>query len=108
MYAMVSVFVLIVLCAWHAIIGTILYIVHLSNDLNPESFWTWLDRYVSFVLIAIYTVSHFALAIWYYCVPMARRREMIILDREYHRMIEKNTSQAKLSVQSNTNEDSIV
>lgn len=107
-YAMMSVFVLIVLCAWHAIIGTILYILHLSSNLNPESYWTWLDRYVSFVLIGIYTISHCALAIWYYYVPMARRREMIDLDRQYHQMIDKNPSETKLSIRSNPNQDSIV
>lgn len=98
MYAMVSVFVLIVLCAWHAIIGMILYIFHLSNGVNPESYWAWFDRYVSFGLIGVYLISHCALIIWYYNVPMARQRQMMELDREYHRMIAKDTSQTKLSI----------
>ena len=104
MYAMVSVFVLIVLCAWHAIIGMILYIFHLSDGVSPGSYWTWLDRYVSFALIGVYIISHCALIIWYYNVPMARRRQMIELDREYHQIIDKG----KLSIRSSANLDSLV
>ncbi len=97
MYAIVSIFVLIILCAWHSIIGSIVYIRNRYDSLSPDSYWTWLDRIVFFTLVGLYIVVHFAMGIWHYCVPIARRRHMKELDKQYRGIVNKNLSQGRLS-----------
>jgi hypothetical protein len=105
----VSIFVLVILCAWHSVIGTIVYIRDRYDYLSPDSYWTWLDRKVFFALVGLYIVVHLAMGIWHYCVPIARRRYMKQLDKRYHEIISENISNDRLSARSsinyNTNSD---
>jgi hypothetical protein len=84
--------VLLILCAWHAIIGTIVYIYDHYDALDPNSRWTWLDRIVFFVLLGLYILIHLVMGIWHWHVPLAKRRYMKILDEQYKQIVEKNKS----------------
>lgn len=91
LYAIVSIFVLIVLCTWHAIIGTLIFIDGHYKELDPNSKWTWLDRRVLIGLGSLYIIVHVAMGMWHYIVPIKRRRRMNELDRRYRQNIQENT-----------------
>ena len=92
LYAIVSIFVLIVLCAWHAIIGTFIFIDGQYQELDPNSKWTWVDRRLFIVLASLYIIIHVAMGIWHYLVPIGQRREMRKLDQRYRKIVQDNLS----------------
>lgn len=88
-YAIVSMAVLLILCAWHAIIGTIVYIRNHYDELDPDSTWTWLDRILFISLLSLYIIIHLIMGIWHWRVPLAKKRSMKILDNHYKQLLEK-------------------
>ena len=102
-YAIVSILVLIVLCAWHSIIGTIIFVNGQYKDLSPDSYWTWLDRKVFCALAALYIAVHLAMGIWHYIVPIGQRKRMRELDQRYRKIVDENISQEKLEERSKLN-----
>ena len=96
LYAIVSIFVLIVLCTWHAIIGTLIFIDGHYKDLDPNSKWTWLDRKVLIGLGSVYIIVHIAMGVWHYIVPIAQRRRMKELDQRYRKLVEENAPEIVL------------
>lgn len=103
MYAIVSIFVLIVLCAWHAIVGTLVFIKGEYKDLSPDSYWTWLDRKVFAFLAGLYIVVHLAMGIWHYMVPIGQRRRMRELDQRYRKIVNESISKEKVDERSSLN-----
>jgi signal transduction histidine kinase len=97
LYAIVSIFVLIVLGTWHSIIGTLIFLDDQYKDLSPHSRWTRLDRYAFIVLVSLYVLVHLGMGVWHYCVPIAQRRRMEEADRRYRLLVEENLSR-KLSL----------
>lgn len=81
-YAIISIIVLVILCIWHAIIGTILFVDARLSTINTNDYYVWVDRIVFFVLFGIYCVFHVAAIIWRYRVPLAYRYRMAEKDRE--------------------------
>ena len=102
-YAIVSIFVLIILCAYHSLIGALIFINGEYNGLNPDSNWTIIDRRVFFVLAGLYIVVHLAMGIWHYYVPIAQRRHMHELDKRHRAIIDEHASKDKLSQRSSLN-----
>lgn len=92
MYAIVSIFVLIVLGSWHSIIGTLIFLDDQYKDLSPQSHWTRLDRYAFICLVSLYVLVHLCMGVWHLCVPIAQRRRMEQLDRRYRTIVEENRS----------------
>ncbi|CAF0795316.1 unnamed protein product [Rotaria sordida] len=86
-YAIISIFMLVLLCIWHAIIATVIFLgsSSLVNTLTPNNIYVRIDRYIFFVFISGYVFFHVVLIIWLMCVPYKRRRDMQTLDREYTR-----------------------
>ena len=106
MYAIVSIFVLVVLCVWHSVIGTIVYIRNHYEALSSDSYWTWLDRIVFFALVGLYMIVHFAIGVWHYRVPIARRRHMKELDKRYRQIVDENISRDRSSTKLSVNHTS--
>jgi hypothetical protein len=76
--------VLLILCAYHAIIGTIVFIHDHYATLDSDSHWTWLDRIVLFTLLGLYLIIHLIMGIWYWHIFVAKRRHMKTLDDRYN------------------------
>lgn len=84
MYAIVSIFMLVVLCVWHSLIATFNFLDPISKSpLVPSDRYVLIDRYVFVALFTMYIGLNIALVVWLYTVPYKRRREMDYLDRQY-------------------------
>ncbi|CAF0969431.1 unnamed protein product [Rotaria sordida] len=86
-YAIISIIMLVLLCVWHSIIATLIFLnsktSSLSRAIVPTNIYVNIDRYVFICLFTIYIIIHILLMIWLIFVPYKRRREMEYLDREY-------------------------
>lgn len=97
-YATISIIILVVLCIWHSIIATIIFLnPTLTKIVEPTNPYVILDRYVFIGLFITYFIIHIALTIWLIYVPYKRRREMTYLDREYaaNKHIQFDTRQSR-------------
>jgi len=86
MYAIVSVIMLVILCIWHSIIASIIFLnpEKLSaKNVEPTNFYVYVDRYMFISMFVFYIFIHILLVVWLIFVPYKRRREMEYLDREY-------------------------
>ncbi|CAF2842061.1 unnamed protein product [Rotaria sp. Silwood2] len=86
-YAIISIIMLVLLCVWHSVIATLIFLnptkASLTRTIVPTHIYVNIDRYVFICLFSIYTIIHILLIIWLIFVPYKRRREMEYLDREY-------------------------
>jgi hypothetical protein len=80
-------FVLIILGAWHAIIGSLIFTFQHSQPITPDTYWLWVDRYVFFVLGFLYIVMHLVFIICHIRGPHKHRQNMIRKDLKYRRQI---------------------
>ncbi|CAF0732300.1 unnamed protein product [Adineta steineri] len=103
LYAIVSIFVLIILCIWHSIIGTLIFIYDEHVNLKSDSYWIWIDRRIFFALVSLYTIVHVAMGIWYYYVPISRKKQMKELDKRYRQIINESVGKDRLSIRSSSN-----
>ncbi|CAF3483453.1 unnamed protein product [Rotaria socialis] len=99
-YAIISIFILILLCVWHAIIGAIIFIENRSSITNSEDRNCWIDRCVFFILFGFYIIMHLGMLLWLYLVPLARRRNMKQKDIQYKEKIHKQLNEVQLLNQS--------
>ena len=86
-YAIISIFILIILCVWHAIIGAIVFIETHESSLTTDNVYVWIDRYLFFTFCALYTLMHICMIIWYYQVPCGCRRKMEEKDMDYRQQL---------------------
>ncbi|CAF1101749.1 unnamed protein product [Rotaria sordida] len=86
-YSIASMFFVIILGVWHAIIGSLLFTYNWQSKLQPSNYWLWIDRYVFFILGGLYIVAHIVLIIWFIIVPFGHRRQMRMKDVAYHKLI---------------------
>jgi len=88
-YAILCIFTLIMLCLWHAILGTVIF--HLIPDfrVTPDMWIAYIDRWVFISAISIFICIHAALLLWLYFVPLKCRREMKKKDFDYRQSIVK-------------------
>lgn len=84
-YAIISIFILVILCIWHAVIAAVTFIESstLSTSLTPDNKFVVIDRYLFIILFVGYILFHVGLLIWLMRVPYKRRRDMRAQDREY-------------------------
>ncbi|CAF1165902.1 unnamed protein product [Adineta steineri] len=82
-YAITSIFILIILCVWHAIIGTIIFIKNHQLTINTDNIYVWIDRYLFFTFSSLYGFMHFCMMIWFYKVPFGFQRRMKQRDIDY-------------------------
>ncbi|CAF1224571.1 unnamed protein product [Adineta steineri] len=103
LYAIVSIFVLIILCIWHSIIGTLVFIYDEYINLKSDSYWARIDRRIFYVLVSLYIIVHVAMGIWYYYVPISRKRQMKELEIHYRRIINESVDKNRLAIGSSSN-----
>ncbi|CAF1090090.1 unnamed protein product [Rotaria sp. Silwood1] len=102
-YAIISIIILVLLCVWHSVIATLIFLnpppASLSRNIIPTNTYVNIDRYVFICLFSIYIIIHILLIIWLIFVPYKRRREMEYLDREYtaKKYIEIETTRTRFS-----------
>ncbi|CAF0809229.1 unnamed protein product [Adineta steineri] len=97
-YAIISIVILVVLCVWHSIIASVIFLNPLSvKILQPSNYYVIIDRYVFIGLFVMYIAIHIALILWLISGPYKRRRAMEHLDREYAAMkyIQLDTRQTR-------------
>ncbi|CAF4630110.1 unnamed protein product, partial [Rotaria sp. Silwood2] len=95
-YAIISIFILILLCTWHAIIGAIIFIEKRTSTTAPDDRNSWLDRCVFFAFFALYILMHVIMFIWLYRVPLANRREMKQKDIQYREKLHTQINEGRL------------
>ena len=84
-YSVLSMFTLIVLCAWHAVIGSLMFTYYRDQPVTTNTYWLWVDRYIFFALLFLYIVMHVVFFITYYRGPYRYRRKMLEKDKQYER-----------------------
>ncbi|CAF0715357.1 unnamed protein product [Adineta steineri] len=82
-YSIGSMFFVILLGAWHAIIGSLLFTYNWQSTPDPSNYWLWIDRYILFTFAGIYIIAHIILIIWFLIVPFGLRRKMQLKDKIY-------------------------
>ena len=90
--------ILVLSCIWHAIIASVVFINTVPpKPVGPHDIYTQVDRYVFYIMIALYALIHILFVIWLIVVPYKRRREMEYLDREYaaKKYIELDSSRSR-------------
>jgi len=94
-YAIMCLFILVILCIWHAIIGGLIFLNTPDSRVTPTTWFVYLDRYVLYLSIGIYIIIHIILFIWLFCVPLKYRRELKKKDLQYRQLISKETQSKK-------------
>ncbi|UJR29147.1 hypothetical protein I4U23_010361 [Adineta vaga] len=89
-YSITSMFFVIILGVWHAIIGSLLFTYNWQSKPEPTNYWLWIDRYLFITLAGFYIVGHIILIIWFFVVPFGLRRQMRTKDKVYHELLLKN------------------
>ncbi|CAF3824054.1 unnamed protein product [Adineta steineri] len=86
-YAIMCLFILVILSIWHAIIGGLIFYNTPDSRVTPASRFVHLDQYVLYLSIGIFILIHVILFIWLFCVPLKHRRQLKEKDIQYRRLI---------------------
>lgn len=101
-YAIMCLFILVILSIWHAIIGGLMY--EYTSDHHQIS-TTWFmncDRFVLYISMSIYAIVHAILLIWLFCVPLKHRRDLRQKDIQYRQSISKICEPPKKQFKNNS------
>jgi hypothetical protein len=89
-YSITSIFILVILCLWYAVIGTVVFAAKNYPTIDTDNHFVWLDRYVCFGFVALFIVLHGLMLTWLFTVPLAARRAMRRKDEEYEEQKKMN------------------
>ena len=78
-----SIFILVMLCMWFAVIGTVVFTEKHYPTVDTNDLFVWIDRYVFFACCAMFLLMHLVMFSWLWAVPLAFRRQMKRKDDEY-------------------------
>jgi hypothetical protein len=98
-YAIMCLFILVILSIWHAIIGYLIFVYIPDFRVTPMTWFVYLDRYVFYSSILIYIIIHIVLIIWLFSVPLKYRRELKQKDISYRQLISKESQVTKKKLQ---------
>ncbi|CAF3356016.1 unnamed protein product [Rotaria socialis] len=106
-YAIMCLFILVILSIWHAIIGGL--ILRYTSDFHKTSITCFInfDRYVLYVSLIIYILIHGMLLIWLFCVPLKHRRQLKQKDIQYRQLLSKKCQLSKKKLENNSDYVSI-
>ncbi|CAF3513494.1 unnamed protein product [Adineta steineri] len=90
-YAIASIFILTILCIWHAIIGTIVFIYTNQVKIDTDNFYVWVDRCSFLIFLILFIFMHLCMIIWLYRIPYGHRRQMKKMDIEYQKQLKLQT-----------------
>ncbi|CAF4650128.1 unnamed protein product [Rotaria sp. Silwood1] len=88
-YAIMCIFHLVILCIWHAILGSLIYLLIPDLRVTNDMWLAYIDQWVFMIAINIFVIIHIILLIWLYLVPLKHRREMAKKDLEYQQSMSK-------------------
>ncbi|CAF4288381.1 unnamed protein product [Rotaria sp. Silwood2] len=88
-YAIMCIFILIILCIWHAMLGSLIYLSIPDLRVTQDMWLAYIDQWVFMSAISIFIVIHIVLLTWLYLVPLKHRRQMAKKDFEYRQSISK-------------------
>ena len=91
-YSIISIFILVILIIWHAIMGTIVFVTKNYPSVDTDNPYVWIDRYVFFILVGAFLLMHIVMVAWLFSVPLAYRRQMIRKDHQY--LLQKENSKS--------------
>ena len=94
-YAIMCLFILVILSIWHAIIGALIFYHVPDQRVTPEIWFVQLDRYVFYLSVLSYLILHVIVFLWHYFVPMKLRRRLKEKDDYYREIISKKSLSAK-------------
>ncbi|CAF3611252.1 unnamed protein product [Rotaria sordida] len=86
-YAIMCLFILVILSIWHAIIGRLIF--RYTPDFRVTS------------VTCIYIIINGLLLIWLFCVPLRHRRELHQKDIQYRQLLSKKYRSSKKKLQNN-------
>ena len=89
-YAIMCLFILVILSIWHAFIGDLISRSTLDSKSTSNISYVSIDRYVLYMAISIYIIINVVLLIWLFCVPLKHRRELNRKDIQYRQLLSKN------------------
>lgn len=92
-----SLIILIILCGWHAIIGTFIFIRNRYEELSPDSRWAWVDRIMFFSFLTVYIIIHLALILWFFRLFSKRRSHMKTLENHYSELVSRTKEKRRWS-----------
>jgi hypothetical protein len=101
-YAIMSLFILVILSFWHAIIGGLIFIYTPDSRLISRTWFVYSDRFVLCISILIYIIIHVILLIWLCCVPLKHRRRLKERDVHYRELISKESELSKTRLKRNS------
>ncbi|CAF3293206.1 unnamed protein product [Rotaria socialis] len=106
-YAIMCLFILVILSIWHAIIGGLIF--RYTSDFHKTSITCFInfDRYVLYVSLIIYILIHGMLLIWLFCVPLKHRRQLKQKDIQYRQLLSKKCQLSKKKLENNSDYVSI-
>ncbi|CAF1489915.1 unnamed protein product [Rotaria sordida] len=82
-YAILCIFILIILCIWHAIIGFLIFKNTSDSVVTSKMWFTSLDRYAFCISMSIFIGIHIIFLIWLIFVPLKHRKNMANKDIQY-------------------------
>ncbi|CAF1501414.1 unnamed protein product, partial [Rotaria sordida] len=82
-YAILCIFILIILCIWHAIIGFLIFKNTSDSVVTSKMWFTSLDRYAFCISMSIFIGIHVIFLIWLIFVPLKHRKNMANKDIQY-------------------------
>ncbi|CAF1475407.1 unnamed protein product [Adineta steineri] len=75
-YGILGIVYLVIHVIWHAVIGTLLFENEPGFVAKPGMTLVKIDRLAFFISLGIFVITHIALILWLYFVPLKHRREM--------------------------------
>lgn len=94
-YAIMSLFILVILSIWHAVIGALIFVNVPDSRITAKSWFVRLDQFVFYFSSSCYLVIHFILFFWLYSVPLKSRRLLKEKDQHYRQLIARRKSTTK-------------
>lgn len=94
-YAIMCLFILVILSIWHAIIGGLIFLNVPDARVTPKSWFVELDRSILILSIIIYIIIHIILFLWLYFVPLKLRRKLKQKDFQYRQLISRENQMSR-------------
>lgn len=100
-YSIISIFILVILCIWYAVIGTVVFATKNYPTVDTDNFYVWIDRYIFFGLVGLFIILHGLMLFWLFKVPLAYRKKMHQNDIEYQKEKARKASMLKANFKAN-------
>ena len=101
-YAIMSIFIIVGLMIWHAVIGVVIFIYVPGATIRTTGPIVMLDRYVCCGFLGVYVIIHIVLLTWLYYVPLKKRRDLKQKDIHFRKLTTKKRDVPKQNPKKNS------